>query len=64
MLSHPAWAVGSYSSGPHAAGTVGTKSTGSFYQADVPPCSYLLISDLHGIVEDAAVLHLHVLQPD
>ena len=29
MFRHPAWTVGSYSSGPATAGTVGTKSTGS-----------------------------------
>ena len=39
MFRHPAWAVGSYSSGPTAAGTVGTKSTGGFHQADVSPCN-------------------------
>ena len=30
MFCHPAWAVGSYCSGPPAAGTAGTKSTGGF----------------------------------
>ena len=30
MFRHPAWAVGSYSSGPPAARAVGTKSTGGF----------------------------------
>ena len=38
MFRHPAWAVGSYSSGPPAAGTVATKSTGGFYRSDVSPC--------------------------
>ena len=28
MFPHPVWAVGSYSSGPQAARTVGTQSTG------------------------------------
>ena len=41
IFLHPAWAVGSYSSGPSAAGTVGTKVTGGFYQADVSPCNSL-----------------------
>ena len=35
MLHHPAWAVGRYSSSP----TVGTKSTGGFYQRDGSPCT-------------------------
>ena len=38
MFRHPAWAVGSYSSGPPAARTVGTKSTGRCYQRDGSPC--------------------------
>ena len=38
MFRYPAWAVGSHSSGLPAAGTVGTKSTGGFYQADGSPC--------------------------
>ena len=38
MFRHPAWAVGSYSSGPSAAGTVWTKSMGGFYQRDESPC--------------------------
>ena len=38
MFRHPPWAVGSYSSSPSAAGTVGTKSMGGVYQADVSPC--------------------------
>ena len=42
MFHHPVWAVGSYSSGPPAAGTVGTKSTGGFYQADGSPCISVL----------------------
>ena len=40
MFHPPAWAVGSYSSGPSAAGAVVTKSTGGFYQADGSPCSF------------------------
>ena len=38
MFRHPAWAVGSYSSGPPAANTVGTKSTGGFHQRHGSPC--------------------------
>ena len=38
MFRHPAWAVGSYSSGPPAAGTLRTKSPGGCYQADMSPC--------------------------
>ena len=38
MFCQPAWGVRSYSIGPPAARTVGTKSTGGFYQADVSPC--------------------------
>ena len=38
MFRHPAWAVGSYSSGPLAAGIVGTKSTGGFYRRDGSLC--------------------------
>ena len=39
MFRHPAWAVGSYSSGPPAAGNVGNKPMGGFYQADGSPCT-------------------------
>ena len=39
MFHHAAWAVGSCSSGPPAAGTVGTQSTGGFYQPDRSPCT-------------------------
>ena len=42
MFHHPALAVGSHSSGPLAAGTVGTKSMGRFYQADVSPCTMFI----------------------
>ena len=35
MFRHPARAVGNYSSGPAAAETLGTKSTGRCYQGDV-----------------------------
>ena len=33
-------AVGSYSSGPAAAGTLGTKSTGGCYRPDVSQCTF------------------------
>ena len=39
MFRHPAWAVGSYSSGPPAAWIVGTKSTGGFANSSVSPCT-------------------------
>ena len=39
MFRHPAWAVGSYSSGPAAARALWTKSTGGFYHSDDSPCS-------------------------
>ena len=42
MFCHPAWAVGSYSSGPPVVETVGTKSTGGFHQQDVSPCMQVL----------------------
>ena len=42
MFPHPAWAVGSYSSGPPAAKTVGTKSTGGFHQRHGSPCTLVL----------------------
>ena len=38
MFGHPAWAVGSYSNGPPAARSVGTKSTGGFNHPDGSPC--------------------------
>ena len=38
MFHHPAWAVGSYSSGPPAARSAGTKSTGGFPRPLGPPC--------------------------
>ena len=38
---HPVWAVGSYLSGPPAAGTDGTESTGGFHQRHGSPCTYL-----------------------
>ena len=40
MFRHPAGAVGSYSSGPRAAGVVGTKSTPGFLQPEWSPCSW------------------------
>ena len=42
MFSHPARAVASYSSGPPAAGTVGTKSTGGFLNSSVSPSTSLM----------------------
>ena len=42
MFRHPAWVVGSYSSGPPAARTVGTpgaKSMGGLNRQDGSPCS-------------------------
>ena len=39
MFRHPAWAAGTYSSGPPAAKTVGTNSTGGFHQRDESPCN-------------------------
>ena len=44
MFRHPAWAVGSYSSGPPAAVTVGSKLTGGCYRGDVSPCSLYYMS--------------------
>ena len=38
MFHHPAWAVGSYSSGPPAARSAGTKSTIGFPRPLGPPC--------------------------
>ena len=38
MFRHPAWAEGSYSSGPAAAKTYGTKSTEGFHQRFGSPC--------------------------
>ena len=38
MFSHPAWAVGNYNSGPAAAESAGTKSTGGFPRPLGPPC--------------------------
>ena len=38
MFHHPAWEVASYSSGPAAAKTVWTWSTGGFHQRDGSPC--------------------------
>ena len=44
MFRHPAWAVGSYSSGPPAAETARTKSTGGFHQQDGSPCKLVFES--------------------
>ena len=38
MFRYAAWAAGRDRSGPPAAETVGTKSTGGCYQQDVSPC--------------------------
>ena len=38
MFRYPAWAVGSYRSGPPASKTIGTKSTGGCYQRVRSPC--------------------------
>ena len=40
MFHHPAGAIRSYASGPPAAGTVGTKSTGGFHHSCVSPCRH------------------------
>ena len=67
MFCHPAWAVGGYSSGPPAARTVGTKSTGGFLNSSVSPCtvkrshgsqhtelvSYLLLAIVGGCAVEA-----------
>ena len=60
MFRHPAWAVGSYSSGPPAAGTVGTKSTGGCYHSDWSPCKFSIEAALSLTVDrlDACVLLL------
>ena len=39
MFRQPAWAVGSCSSGPLAARTVGTKSTGGCNRPEWSPCA-------------------------
>ena len=39
MFRHPAWAVGSCSSGPLAARTVRTKSMGGCYRPELSPCT-------------------------
>ena len=46
MFHHAAWAVGSCSNGPPAAGTVGTQSTGGFYRPDVSPCMYFMHTEI------------------
>ena len=40
IFRHPAWAVGSYSSGPAAAESAGTKWTGGFPRSLGPPCKF------------------------
>ena len=42
MLRHPAWAVSSHWSGPTAAGSVGTKSTGGFTKQMCHPVWWIL----------------------
>ena len=42
MFRHPAWVVGSYSSGPPAARTDRTKSTGGFNHPDGSPCTLIV----------------------
>ena len=42
MFRQPDGAVGGYSSGPQAAGTVGTKSTGGFLRPEWSPCTVLV----------------------
>ena len=44
MFRHPAWAVGSCSSGPPPAVTVRTQSTGGFYRPDWSPCTDQIFS--------------------
>ena len=51
MFRHPSWAVGSYSSGPPAANTIGTKSTGGFHQRHGSTCSWYLYPLLYEYVE-------------
>ena len=46
MFRHPAWAVGSYSSGPAAASAVRTKSTGGFLYPEWSPCTNSFISSV------------------
>ena len=41
MFHHPALAIGSYSIGPAAAGTIRTKSTGGVYHLDV--CAHIKV---------------------
>ena len=45
MFRHPARSVGSYRSGPTAARTIGTKSTGGFYHTELSPCTTLTAHD-------------------
>ena len=43
MFRQLAWAVGSGSSGPRAAGTVGTKSTGGCNRPEWSPCTLSMV---------------------
>ena len=45
MFRHFAWAEGSYSGGPPAAGTARIKSTGGFYRSFVSPCGCHTLED-------------------
>ena len=42
IFRHPAWVVGSCSSGPSAAEGAETKSTGGFYRPEWSPCTWIL----------------------
>ena len=64
MFRHPAWAVGSYGSGPPAANTVGTKSMGGFHQRHGSPCRQgkllqsIVGSSMYPIYENACTSHV------
>ena len=53
MFHHPAWAVGSYSSGPPAARSAGTKSTIGFPRPLGPPCTDTKMLDKMTIFKQA-----------
>ena len=53
MFRHPAWAVGSYSSGPPTAGAVATKSTGGFNHPNGSPCKCAINVDLKCLKRNA-----------
>ena len=53
MFHHPAWAVGSYSSGPPAARSAGTKSAGGFPRPLGSPCTSIgIVFDMTTSVAD------------